>query len=154
MKLQCALSALRCYSLYGFLVMKYSLKRKHDNSRMRLKKITFTYSVPRSFLWPTQLALWLPLMTYNDEFCDVQNSKLTLYEHRSSSQSGKHPKRRSVSDGVALQTFHILSRSDYRAVEPTQRETGRVRPCPMESIRHHFTPSVNTSVYFSKSLAI
>jgi len=30
----------------------------------------------------------------------------------------------------------------------------RVRPCPMESIRQHFTPSVNTSVYFSKSLAI
>ena len=38
-------------------------------------------------------------------------------------------------------------------MEPTQRETGRVRPCPMESIRQHFTPSVNTSVYFSKSLA-
>ena len=33
-------------------------------------------------------------------------------------------------------------------------ETGRVRPCPMESIRQNFTPSVNTSVYFSKSLAI
>ena len=39
-----------CYSLYGFLVMKYSLEKKHDNSRMRLKKITFTYSVPRFFL--------------------------------------------------------------------------------------------------------
>ena len=33
-------------------------------------------------------------------------------------------------------------------------ETGRVRPCPMGSIRQHFTPSVNASVYFSKSLAI
>ena len=50
--------------------------------------------------------------------------------------------------------FLSLSRSDFRSVEPTQRETGRVRPCPMESIRQHFTPSVNTSVYFSKSLAI
>jgi len=33
-------------------------------------------------------------------------------------------------------------------------ETVRVRTCPMESIRQHFTPSVNASVYFSKSLAI
>ena len=50
--------------------------------------------------------------------------------------------------------FLSLSRSDFRSVEPTQRETDRVRPCPMESIRQHFTPSVNTSMYFSKSLAI
>ena len=71
----------------------------------------------------------------------------------------------SVSNGVDPPTFYTLcklfnvfflslSRSDFRSVEPTQRETGRVRPCPMESIRQHFTPSVNTSVYFSKSLAI
>ena len=33
-------------------------------------------------------------------------------------------------------------------------ETGRVRPCPMESIRQNFTPSITSSVYFSKSLAI
>ena len=50
--------------------------------------------------------------------------------------------------------FLSLSRSDFRSVKPTQRETGRVRPCPMESIRQHFTPSVNASAYFSKSLAI
>ena len=36
----------------------------------------------------------------------IANSRFK--EHRSSSQAGKHPKRRSVSDGVALQTFHIL----------------------------------------------
>ena len=71
----------------------------------------------------------------------------------------------SVSNGVDPPTFNTLcklfnvfflslSRSDFRSVEPIQRETGRVRPCPMESIRQHFTPSVNTSVYFSKSLAI
>ena len=40
------------------------------------------------------------------------------------------------------------------SVETTKRETDRVRPCPTESIRQHFTPSVNTSMYFSKSLAI
>ena len=71
----------------------------------------------------------------------------------------------SVSNGVDPPTFYTLckhfnefllslSRSDFRSVEPTQRETDRVRPCPTESIRQHFTPSVNTSVYFSKSLAI
>ena len=50
--------------------------------------------------------------------------------------------------------FLSLSRSDFSSVGPTQRETGRVRPCPMESIRQHFTPSANASVYFSKCLAI
>ena len=40
------------------------------------------------------------------------------------------------------------------SVEPTKRETGCVRPFPAESIRQHFTPSVNISMYFSKSLAI
>ena len=40
------------------------------------------------------------------------------------------------------------------SIETTKRETDRVRPCPTESIRQHFTPSVNTSLYFSKSLAI
>ena len=48
----------------------------------------------------------------------------------------------------------MCSPSDFRSVERTQRETGCVRPCSMESIRQHFTPSVNASLYFSKSLAI
>ena len=48
----------------------------------------------------------------------------------------------------------MCSPSDFRSVERTQRETGRVRPCPMELIRQHFTPSVNASVCFSKSLSI
>ena len=85
----------------------------------------------------------------------------TLLNRTDKKRDGSCP---SVSNGVDPPTFYTLckhqciflrlSRSDFRSVEPTQRETGRVRPCPMESIRQHFTPSVNTSVYFPKSLAI
>ena len=65
-----------------------------------------------------------------------------------------------MSDEVAVRTFHILSKHlsviivslslaiGLRSVELTQRGTDRVRPCPTESIRQHFTPSVNTSMYF------
>ena len=69
-----------------------------------------------------------------------------------------------MSDGVALRTFHILCKHlsvfylslaiGLCSVEPTKRETGRVRLYPMESIRQHSTSFVKTSVYFSKSLAI
>ena len=39
------------------------------------------------------------------------------------------------------------------SVELTKRETGSVHSYPMELIRQHSTPSVNSLVYFSKSLA-
>ena len=45
-------------------------------------------------------------------------------------------------------TFRSLSQSEFRLVEPKQRETGRVRPCLIQSIHQHFTPSINSSVCF------
>ena len=50
------------------------------------------------------------------------------------------------SNGVAVPTFHILwkhltvfsPRTDFRSVEPEQRNVGRVRPRAMESIRKTF----------------
>ena len=44
--------------------------------------------------------------------------------------------------------------SDFRSVEPTHRETGCVRLSPIELVRQGFPPFVDTSVYFSKPLAI
>ena len=46
--------ALKYHSLYRFLVMRYSLEKgKSYNSRLKLKRFTYTYSVLHLLLWPT-----------------------------------------------------------------------------------------------------
>ena len=56
---------------------------------------------------------------------------------------------------MSSETFKIVnSRCKNIGVRVSQVNTRKDGPCPMERLCEHFTSSVNTSVYFSKSLAI
>ena len=55
---------------------------------------------------------------------------------------------------LCTQISVFFRHSDFRSVEPTHRETGCVRLSPIELVRQDFPPFVDTSVYFSKPLAI
>ena len=59
-----------------------------------------------------------------------------------------------IVDEVYTRFVRLLCEDLAIGVPVSQVDTRKDGPCPMEWLRQHFTPSVNTSVYFSKSLAL